>query len=61
MILGVSENHFNQDTLEPFEFENVVIIELSRNDKIKRQGVAIVIDNKWAMCISSYKCISEKN
>ena len=27
---------------------------------VKRQGVAIVIENEWAKCISSYECISER-
>ena len=59
-ILGVSKTHFNHDTPETFEFENSVIIQSSRNDKIRRQGVAIVIEKEWAKCISSYECTSER-
>ena len=55
-----SETHFNQNTPETFEFENFVIIQSSRNDKIRRQGVAIVIEKEWAKCISSYECTSER-
>ena len=59
-ILGVSETHFNRDTPASFDFENSFISQSSRKDKIRRQGVAIVIENEWANCISSYKCISER-
>ena len=57
-ILGVSKTHFKED--KPETFENFVIIQSSRNDKIRKQGVAVVIENEWVMCISSYKCISER-
>ena len=59
-ILGISETHFTNETDEAFEQSNYVIIQSSRKDNIRRQGVAIILKKELSESIIDYEIISER-
>ena len=59
-MIGVSETHWTRETEEAFEHDNYVIIHSCRDDNIRRQGVAMVIEKTFASAMTSYDCYTER-
>ena len=59
-ILGIAETHWSKEMPESFEQDGYVIIKSSRNDKIHRQGVGIVLSKDTCEYMCDYELCSEK-